>query len=67
MRELTLKATLPLSFKINVTKIWSRLVKFSKATIKAIDDYLYEVDQFHRRLDRAKDRDFQKFWPYYIR
>ena len=67
MRELTLKATPSLSFRSNVTKTWSLLAKSIKATIKAIDDYLYEVDQFHRRLDRAKDRDFEKFWPYYIR
>lgn len=67
MRELTLKATPQLTLRSNVTKIWSLLAKSFKATIKAIDDYLYEVDQFHRRLDRAKDRDFEKFWPYYIR
>ena len=67
MRELTIKPIPTLHFKNTFSSIGKYLVKTFQTVKTAIDNHFYEVDQFHRRLDQAKDENFRKFWPYYIR
>ena len=66
MRELTL--AMPQRTDVTRLKVlWTKVVAGFRRAVQAVDNHFYEVEQFQRRLDRAKDENFRKFWPYYIR